>query len=88
MNSLNYSFALSTLSAMKNCYGKKQKRSEQKKDVDNRDEDRLNALLAEGRIFCDMPALADRDSILIRDTCHENSLMCQPQQRIYSWLDF
>ena len=60
---------------------RKQKRAEQKKDVDNNDEDRLNALLAEGRVFCDMPALADRDSILIRDTCHENSLMCQPQQR-------
>ncbi|KAG8481357.1 hypothetical protein CXB51_026275 [Gossypium anomalum] len=60
---------------------RKQKRVAEKKDVDNRDEDRLNALLAEGRVFCDMPALADRDSILIRDTRHENSLMCQPQQR-------
>ncbi|GMJ08522.1 hypothetical protein like AT2G30720 [Hibiscus trionum] len=60
---------------------RKQKKAAQKKDVDNRDEDRLNALLAEGRVLCDMPALADRDSILIRDTCHENSLMCQPQQR-------
>ncbi|XVF65851.1 hypothetical protein PTKIN_Ptkin09bG0284200 [Pterospermum kingtungense] len=60
---------------------RRQKRAEQKKGLDNRDEDRLNALLAEGRVFCDMPALADRDSILIRDTCHENSLMCQPQQR-------
>lgn len=43
--------------------------------------DMLNALLAEGRIFCDMPALANRDSILIRDTRLENSLICQPQQR-------
>ncbi|EEF27975.1 acyl-CoA thioesterase, putative [Ricinus communis] len=43
--------------------------------------ERLNALLAEGRIFSDMPALADRDSILIKDTCHQNSLICQPQQR-------
>ncbi|XVF29620.1 hypothetical protein REPUB_Repub15cG0137600 [Reevesia pubescens] len=60
---------------------RKQKRAEQKKDVDNGYEERLNALLAEGRVFCDMPALADRDSILIRDTCHENSLICQPQQR-------
>lgn len=60
---------------------RKQKRVAEKKDVDNRDEDILNALLAEGRVFCDMPALADRDSILIRDTRHENSLMCQPQQR-------
>ncbi|XP_047317358.1 acyl-coenzyme A thioesterase 2, chloroplastic-like [Impatiens glandulifera] len=42
---------------------------------------RLEALLAEGRIFCDMPALADRDSILLRDTRLENSLICQPQQR-------
>ncbi|KAL0918900.1 hypothetical protein M5K25_010947 [Dendrobium thyrsiflorum] len=42
---------------------------------------RLKSLLAEGRIFCDLPALADRDSILIRDTRLENSLICQPQQR-------
>ena len=28
-----------------------------------------------------MPALADRDSILIRDTCLANSFICQPQQR-------
>ncbi|KAJ6390088.1 hypothetical protein OIU77_024330 [Salix suchowensis] len=28
-----------------------------------------------------MPALADRDSILLRDTRLENSLICQPQQR-------
>ncbi|CAK9309893.1 unnamed protein product [Citrullus colocynthis] len=42
---------------------------------------RIDALLAEGRIFCDMPALADRDSILLRDTRLENSLICQPQQR-------
>ncbi|KAL8170264.1 hypothetical protein V2J09_022068 [Rumex salicifolius] len=43
--------------------------------------DRLEALLAEGRIFCDMPALADRNSILLRDTRLENSMICQPQQR-------
>ncbi|KAK4803850.1 hypothetical protein SAY86_003667 [Trapa natans] len=42
---------------------------------------RLQMLLAEGRVFCDMPALADRNSILIRDTCFENSFICQPQQR-------
>ncbi|KMZ61830.1 Acyl-CoA thioesterase [Zostera marina] len=42
---------------------------------------RLKSLLAEGRVFCDLPALADRDSILIRDTGLENSLICQPQQR-------
>ncbi|KAK3420754.1 hypothetical protein EUGRSUZ_G01592 [Eucalyptus grandis] len=45
------------------------------------DSSRLQALLAEGRVFCDMPALADRDSILIRDTSFENSLICRPQQR-------
>lgn len=42
---------------------------------------RLQELLAEGRVFCDLPALADKDSILIKDTCFENSLICQPQQR-------
>eukprot|EP00252_Welwitschia_mirabilis_P013988 TRINITY_DN30993_c0_g1_i1.p1 TRINITY_DN30993_c0_g1~~TRINITY_DN30993_c0_g1_i1.p1 ORF type:complete len:476 (-),score=79.22 TRINITY_DN30993_c0_g1_i1:234-1661(-) len=42
---------------------------------------RLNALLREGRVLCDMPALADRDSILIKDTRLENALICQPQQR-------
>lgn len=42
---------------------------------------KFNTLLAEGRIFCDMPALADRNSILLRDTHLENSLICQPQQR-------
>lgn len=41
----------------------------------------LQRLLAEGRVFCDLPALADRDSILMRDTSLENSLICQPQQR-------
>lgn len=60
---------------------RKQKRAEQKRDAQDRDKDRLNALLAEGRVFCDMPALADRDSILIESTRHENSLICQPQQR-------
>uniref|UniRef100_A0ACD5XXW7 Uncharacterized protein n=1 Tax=Avena sativa TaxID=4498 RepID=A0ACD5XXW7_AVESA len=42
---------------------------------------RLNALLAEGRVFSDLPALADRDSILMKDTRLETSLICQPQQR-------
>ena len=60
---------------------RKMRRAERKKDFENEDSDRLNALLAEGRIFCDMPALADRDSILIRDTCLANSFICQPQQR-------
>ncbi|XXG62103.1 hypothetical protein AAC387_Pa05g0536 [Persea americana] len=66
---------------------RKRKREEQRQEFDNGghslhgEEDRLKALLAEGRVFCDMPALADRDSILIRDTRLENSLICQPQQR-------
>ncbi|KAH7833146.1 hypothetical protein Vadar_003500 [Vaccinium darrowii] len=60
---------------------RKQKRGQQKKEIEEGEVDRLKELLAEGRIFCDMPALADRDSILIRDTCLQNSLICQPQQR-------
>lgn len=60
---------------------RKRKRGGDRKEIENREEDRLQALLSEGRIFCDMPALADRDSILLRDTHLENSLICQPQQR-------
>ncbi|KAM5548276.1 acyl-coenzyme A thioesterase 9, mitochondrial [Rosa sericea] len=60
---------------------RKKKRGEHKIDIEDKDKNRLNALLAEGRVFCDMPALADRDSILIRDTCLQNSFICQPQQR-------
>nr|GLL49315.1 acyl-coenzyme A thioesterase 9, mitochondrial-like [Ipomoea trifida] len=60
---------------------RKKLRGEQKKKVDIDEVNRLNELLAEGRVFCDMPALADRDSILIQDTCLQNSLICQPQQR-------
>ncbi|XP_058739983.1 acyl-coenzyme A thioesterase 2, chloroplastic-like isoform X3 [Vicia villosa] len=60
---------------------KKRKRGGDKKDLENGEEKKLKDLLAEGRIFCDMPALADRDSILLRDTSLENSLLCQPQQR-------
>lgn len=60
---------------------KKRKRGGEKKDLENGEQKRLHDLLAEGRIFCDMPALADRDSILLRDTSLENSLLCQPQQR-------
>ncbi|ONH92633.1 hypothetical protein PRUPE_8G185500 [Prunus persica] len=52
-----------------------------KREFENGEVNRLETLLAEGRIFCDMPALADRDSILLRDTRLENSLICQPQQR-------
>lgn len=43
--------------------------------------ERLQALLAEGRVLSDMPALADKNSILIRDTSLENAYICQPQQR-------
>ncbi|XP_011010335.1 PREDICTED: acyl-coenzyme A thioesterase 9, mitochondrial [Populus euphratica] len=60
---------------------RKRKNVEKKKEIQNGEVNRLEALLAEGRIFCDMPALADRNSILLRDTCLENSLICQPQQR-------
>ncbi|KAF8041509.1 hypothetical protein BT93_A0189 [Corymbia citriodora subsp. variegata] len=60
---------------------RKKMREECNKESKVEDSSRLQALLAEGRVFCDMPALADRDSILIRDTCFENSLICQPQQR-------
>ncbi|GAB4858904.1 Acyl-coenzyme A thioesterase 4, mitochondrial [Ancistrocladus abbreviatus] len=59
---------------------RKMKRAEQK-EIDKVESERIDKLLAEGRVFCDMPALADRDSILLRDTCLWNSLICQPQQR-------
>lgn len=66
---------------------RKKKREEQKREFEggghsfHGEIERLKTLLAEGRVFCDLSALADRDSILIRDTCLENSLICQPQQR-------
>lgn len=60
---------------------RKKKRGENMRGLEDREADRLEALLAEGRVFCDMPALADRDSILIRDTRLEYSIICQPQQR-------
>jgi len=66
---------------------RKRKREEQKGGLANgihklrAEAERLNALLAEGRVFSDLPALADRDSILLKDTRLENSLVCQPQQR-------
>ncbi|KAJ8568675.1 hypothetical protein K7X08_028208 [Anisodus acutangulus] len=60
---------------------RKRKRVGDKKEIENGGVNRLEELLAEGRIFCDMPALADRDTILLRDTHLENSLICQPQQR-------
>ncbi|WVZ65581.1 hypothetical protein U9M48_014919 [Paspalum notatum var. saurae] len=66
---------------------RKRKREEQKGGLENgihklrAEAERLDALLAEGRVFADLPALADRDSILLKDTRLENSLVCQPQQR-------
>uniref|UniRef100_A0A0E0M3G4 HotDog ACOT-type domain-containing protein n=1 Tax=Oryza punctata TaxID=4537 RepID=A0A0E0M3G4_ORYPU len=66
---------------------RKRKREEQKGVLENGinklhvEAERLNSLLAEGRVFSDLPALADRDSILLKDTRLENSLICQPQQR-------
>lgn len=60
---------------------RKRTREEPTRRVDIEEVNRLNELLAEGRVFCDMPALADRDSILMKDTCLQNSLICQPQQR-------
>ncbi|GAA0150183.1 esterase [Lithospermum erythrorhizon] len=60
---------------------RKMKRLEQKRDKEGEEVNRVNGLLAEGRIFSDMPALADRDSILIQNTSLQNSLICQPQQR-------
>ncbi|XP_031391221.1 acyl-coenzyme A thioesterase 9, mitochondrial [Punica granatum] len=61
----------------------RKKMKELKRGIEKTEEDlsRLQALLSEGRVFCDMPALADRDSILMKNTCFENSLICQPQQR-------
>lgn len=60
---------------------RKMKRAELKNEIDSQKTLRINELLAEGRIFEDLPALANRDSILIRDTCLQSSIVCQPQQR-------
>ncbi|CAO2818950.1 unnamed protein product [Amaranthus hypochondriacus] len=60
---------------------RKRKRGQNQRDYSDGEVHRLAALLSEGRIFCDMPALADRNSILLRDTRLANSLICQPQQR-------
>lgn len=60
---------------------KKKRDSKKEGHVFHGEVQRLKSLLAEGRVFCDLPALADRDSILIRDTGLENSLICHPQQR-------
>ncbi|XP_027346112.1 acyl-coenzyme A thioesterase 9, mitochondrial-like [Abrus precatorius] len=59
----------------------RKKRKEEQKHGESGDTARLNALLAEGRIFSDMPALANRESILMKDTFLQNSFICQPQQR-------
>lgn len=56
-------------------------KKDEKRNDEAGDTNRLIVLLSEGRVFCDMPALADRDSILLKDTRLENSLICQPQQR-------
>jgi acyl-coenzyme A thioesterase 9 len=60
---------------------RKKKRGGERREFDHGEYKKLGALLAEGRIFSDMPALADRNSILLKDTRLENSLICQPQQR-------
>eukprot|EP01018_Ginkgo_biloba_P034980 Gb_38095 [translate_table: standard] len=63
---------------------RKEGRSRKKEEFEGKlhsGSDRLQQLLKEGRVLCDMPALADRDSILIKDTRLENALVCQPQQR-------
>ncbi|XP_010551994.1 PREDICTED: acyl-coenzyme A thioesterase 9, mitochondrial isoform X1 [Tarenaya hassleriana] len=60
---------------------RKRKRGGDKREFDQMKYKRIESLLSEGRIFCDMPALADRNSILLKDTRLENSLICQPQQR-------
>lgn len=45
------------------------------------DDLRLKALLTEGRVLREMPTLADRNVILMKDTKLENAIICQPQQR-------
>ncbi|KAG2316448.1 hypothetical protein Bca4012_067312 [Brassica carinata] len=62
-------------------YLRKKKRGGERKEFDHGEYNKLGALLAQGRIFSDMPALADRNSTLLKDTRLENSLICQPQQR-------
>ncbi|EPS61819.1 hypothetical protein M569_12970, partial [Genlisea aurea] len=64
----------------KNLKGEEEKKKREINDEETMKE-RVNELLTEGRVFCDMPALANRDSILMKETCLENSLVCQPQQR-------
>ncbi|KAF8041499.1 hypothetical protein BT93_A0181 [Corymbia citriodora subsp. variegata] len=54
----------------------KKKIEKRNRDTKVEDLSRLQDLFAKGCILCDMPALADTDSILIRDACFENSLIC------------
>ncbi|CAN0917873.1 Acyl-coenzyme A thioesterase 2, chloroplastic [Linum grandiflorum] len=69
--------------AMSNLRKRKRVADDDRKEVDGSGGEisRLKALLAEGRVFCDVPALADRNIILLRDTRLENSLICQPHLR-------
>lgn len=67
-------------------YDERQKKRRMQHIVNNglkspHDSQRLQVLLAEGRVLKDMPALADKNSILMRDTSLENVHICQPQQR-------
>ncbi|CAM6083382.1 unnamed protein product [Calypogeia fissa] len=45
------------------------------------DDQRLKDLMTEGRVLREMPTLADRNTILMKDTKLENAIICQPQQR-------
>lgn len=49
------------------------------KEISSAEKKRIEALLGEKLTFSDMPALADRDCVLLRDTRLESSLVCQPQ---------
>ncbi|CAN0915119.1 Acyl-coenzyme A thioesterase 2, chloroplastic, partial [Linum grandiflorum] len=69
--------------AMTNPRKRKRVVDDDRKEVDGSGGEisRLKALLAEGRVFCDMPTLTYTNNILLRDTHLENSLICQPHQR-------
>lgn len=54
---------------------RKRKRRE-KREYENWEVNRLEILLFEGRIFCDMLVLVDRNSIFLRDIRFENFLIC------------
>lgn len=61
------------------------RKSKRGKELENGEvlitKNRVEAMLAEGWIFNNMPSLADRESILMRETRLESSLICQPQHR-------